>query len=212
MQAMMNFIVTNLNSLIGIVGIWFLAVLMPGPDIFLVVRTAVSMGKKAGFHAVFGILAGTIVWLVVGFFIIEILIQTHFFDGMKIAGGCYLLFSAYKLFSTLRQPSQMPRTQVDKRSFYTGILTNLSNPKAPFFVSIILSKLPPTAPLEVSLGLFFVMLLIPFLWFNFVVCVLSLPACFQIFWRYNKIIDAIAGVVFVIFGCDLILEGVRGLI
>ncbi len=208
----MEFVLANTQAFISILSIWILAVMMPGPDMFLVIRTAINKGKIAAIMAVFGIVTGTLVWLVVGFFFIAIIGGGVLFDILKVCGGIYLIWMSYQVLTSLKQKSI---GQDDKRSeqtaFYTGLLTNIANPKPPIFVSIILSKLPLDTPFLIDCFLLIVMLIIPLIWFYIVVRLFTIQIFLDKFMKCSKFVDILAGIVFGVFGMDLVYEGVRTL-
>lgn len=206
------------NAFWSVISIWFGAVIMPGADMFFVIRSAVCEGKKSAYFASFGIIVGTIVWLIVGFFFIQVLSKTSFFEIVQVLGGCYLLLMAWKIFDSLKKQdtnslkNDQGLQKTAQKSFIYGLLTNLSNPKPPIFVGIILSKLPQALPFENSLILLCLMTFIPLVWFIFVVRVFSIEKFFKIFMRYSKAIDCAVVGLFGLFGLSLIIDGVRSLL
>lgn len=212
----MDFFISN--AFWSVIFIWFGAVIMPGADMFFVIRSAISEGKKSAYFACFGIVAGTIVWLIVGFFFVQVLSKTSFFEIVQVIGGGYLLWMAWKIFlSAQSQKLDSLKSDQDlqnspKKNFFYGLLTNLSNPKPPIFVGIILSKLPQGLAFEYSLFLLCVMSLISLIWFIFVVRVFSIERFFRIFMRYSKAVDYGVVGMFGLFGLSLIFDGVRSLL
>lgn len=208
----MEFILSNMQAFIGVLSIWILAVMMPGPDMFFVIRTAVNQSRMAGIMAMLGIISGTIVWLMIGFFVVGILSESVLFDILRICGGTYLIWMAYKIFSSLKQDSTIekkaPKQQKPHHVFYAGFLTNIANPKPPIFVSIILARLPVNVPFFLEIALFLVMLAIPLVWFYIVVRLFSIRIFLDRFMKYSKLVDVLAALVFGIFGLDLVYEGV----
>ncbi len=183
---------------------------------FLVIQSAISRGKKYAYFASAGIIVGTIVWLIVGFFFIKALSKTSFFEIVQIAGGCYLLYMSWQIFKSLKRSNPHTSDQALLQSspwkgLMQGIFTNLSNPKPPIFVSIILSKIPQTLTFEISLLLLCIMVLIPSIWFPFVVRIFTIKRFFQAFMRYSKWIDLIVLSIFCLFGLSLILDGIQAL-
>lgn len=61
---MLDFFIANKKAFIDILSIWILAVMMPGPDMFLVISGSIKEGKRYGLACAYGIVVGTIVWLV----------------------------------------------------------------------------------------------------------------------------------------------------
>lgn len=212
---MLDFFITNKKAFIDILSIWILAVIMPGPDMFLVISSSIKEGKRYALACAYGIVAGTVVWLIVGFFLIGILSKTSFFDWVKLVGGTYLVYMTLKMLPSLFKPTPSPQDYKSqgsaKKGFLYGVLTNLSNPKPPIFVSVILSALPPHTPFGNNLMLFFAMLIIPTLWFSFVVQVFSIKRFFNLFLKYSKIIDILAIIIFGAVGIELLIQSIQEL-
>ena len=213
----MEFFAQYHREIFSVLTIWLMAVIMPGADLFFVVRSSIKQSRLEALAGVGGIIAGTFVWLVVGFFLINLLNKTALFDYIKLAGGGYLIYMAGRIFLSMRVDSarDFAQAKLQKNAFLNfvfGIFTNLANPKPPIFISIILSKLPAAQmPLMVDFALLFVMLLIPSLWFYLVVRFFSIERLLNLFLRYVKWVDLIAGVIFVLFGINLIVEGIQAI-
>ena len=213
----MEFLAQYHREIFSVLTIWLMAVIMPGADLFFVVRSSIKQSRLEALAGVGGIIAGTFVWLVVGFFLINLLNKTALFDYIRLAGGGYLIYMAVRIFLSMRVDSarDFAQAKLQKNAFLNfvfGIFTNLANPKPPIFISIILSKLPAAQmPLMVDLVLLLVMLLIPSLWFYLVVRFFSIERLLNLFLRYVKWVDLVAGVIFVLFGVNLIVEGIQAI-
>ena len=213
----MEFFAQYHREIFSVLTIWLMAVIMPGADLFFVVRSSIKQSRLEALAGVGGIIAGTFVWLVVGFFLINLLNKTALFDYIRLAGGGYLIYMAGRIFLSMRVDSarDFAQAKLQKNAFLNfvfGIFTNLANPKPPIFISIILSKLPAAQmPLMVDLVLLLVMLLIPSLWFYLVVRFFSIERLLNLFLRYVRWIDLIAGIIFVLFGINLIVEGIQAI-
>lgn len=213
----MEFLAQYHREIFSVLTIWLMAVIMPGADLFFVVRSSIKQSRLEALAGVGGIIAGTFVWLVVGFFLINLLNKTALFDYIRLAGGGYLIYMAGRIFLSMRVDSarDFAQAKLQKNAFLNfvfGIFTNLANPKPPIFISIILSKLPAAQmPLMVDFALLLAMLLIPSLWFYLVVRFFSIERLLNLFLRYVKWIDLIAGVIFALFGINLIVEGIQAI-
>ena len=86
-----------------------------------------------------GIVTGSIFWACVAAlgFVAALKTSILFFTAMKMAGGLYLLFLAFRAFrSTSRKPAAgvpeaTPVTISHSRQYLRGLLLHLTNPKAP---------------------------------------------------------------------------------
>lgn len=197
----------------SVISIWFWAVIMPGADMFLIMRSAISQGQKCAYFSAIGIIIGTLIWLIVGFFFVKVLSQTSFFEIVQILGGCYLIYMAWQIFLSFQKKHSLIQDTKEQiyqnhwKNLAQGILTNLSNPKPPIFVSIILSKLPQTLSLEASITLLVLMTLIPSIWFFCVIKVFTIQRFFKIFMHYSKWIDLVVMGIFGFFGISLVIDG-----
>lgn len=213
----MEFLAQYHREIFSVLTIWLMAVIMPGADLFFVVRSSIKQSRLEALAGVGGIIAGTFVWLVVGFFLINLLNKTALFDYIRLAGGGYLIYMAGRIFLSMRVDSarDFAQAKLQKNAFLNfvfGIFTNLANPKPPIFISIILSKLPAAQmPLMVDFALLLAMLLIPSLWFYLVVRFFSIERLLNLFLRYVKWVDLVAGIIFVLFGINLIVEGIQAI-
>ena len=213
----MEFLAQYHREIFSVLTIWLMAVIMPGADLFFVVRSSIKQSRLEALAGVGGIIAGTFVWLVVGFFLINLLNKTALFDYIRLAGGGYLIYMAVRIFLSMRVDSarDFAQAKLQKNAFLNfvfGIFTNLANPKPPIFISIILSKLPAAQmPLMVDFALLLAMLLIPSLWFYLVVRFFSIERLLNLFLQYVKWVDLVAGVIFALFGINLIIEGIQAI-
>ncbi|MDU7693532.1 MAG: LysE family transporter [Helicobacter sp.] len=200
------------TDIFGILLIWTLAVMSPGADTFMIINLIIKYGKKSAISGVLGIVAGTIIWLIVGFFFVSILKDTIFFTILQILGGGYLIFLGFNALKNLKKAQNIKeqmQIKASKKAFFLGLFTNLSNPKAPLFISIILSKLDPNSP-QIALALLFILMIcIAFLWFYFVVNFLSIKAIFDKFISHVKKFDLASGLIFLFFGISLVFDGVK---
>lgn len=211
---MIDFFITNKKAFFDVLSIWILAVMMPGPDMFLVIRSAIKKNKLYALSAGYGIVAGTLVWLIVGFFLIGILSKTSFFQWVQLCGGAYLLYMTYKIFISLFEKGVQNLDESENfapqesrtKAFWCGVMTNLSNPKAPVFISAVLTKLPQNMTVEINILWLFVMLAIPSIWFPLVARFFSIKKVFSLFLRYSKVLDGVAVCIFGIVGVELFYQ------
>lgn len=214
---LMEFFAQYHREIFSVLAIWLMAVIMPGPDMFFVVRSSIKQSRIEALAGVGGIILGTFVWLGIGFFLINMLDKTALFDYIRLAGGGYLIYMGLRIFLPIQTNSAQDFTQIKLQknaflNFLFGVFTNLANPKPPIFISIILSKLPAgQMSIMVDLALLLAMLLIPSLWFYLVVRFFSIEQLLKLFLQYVKWIDLVAGLIFVLFGTNLIVEGIQAI-
>lgn len=168
---------------IAVLGIYTLAVVSPGPNFLVIARQALSHSRAVGLRTAFGVASGSILWIGLGFFgLAALLVRAPFLLSMgKIAGALYLLYLAYRMLRA-PAPGWPPQTEAEGRkrtgelrnAYWTGLLTQLSNPKAALFIlALFTSVISPTTPSAIKLLLATAMAAISFTWYVLVGLVFS---------------------------------------
>lgn len=193
--------------LVTVCTIWGVAVVTPGPNFFLTAHTAVDDSRLSSFFVVLGITFGTLIWAVCGFMGINVLFKTVpvLFFTLKLLGGLYLIYLGLKLiFSKSSNGKSIKPAGSNLKSFKTGALTNLTNPKTAAFVTSLFATVMP-ADVSVGYGVVGIaaMCAISFLWYSSVAIVFSQNRFKSLYHRAEGAIRKTAGVIFVAFGARL---------
>lgn len=132
---------TLVSALLGFAPLAAVLTILPGPDLTLVLRSAIVHGPRAALTTALGICTGGLVWgfaAAVGIAALMTAVPVAF-TVLSYAGAAYL---AYLGFHLLRAP--VGETHVRKvagrgaAAFAQGLTTNLLNPKVGvFYVSVI---------------------------------------------------------------------------
>ncbi|MBV1706330.1 MAG: LysE family transporter [Hyphomicrobiales bacterium] len=110
----------------------------PGPSILAIMRTAMRHGRRAGFAWAAGTFSGSMVWAVTAGLGITALIATwaHALHAIKVVGGLYLLFLAWKSGRSAFAAKLAEATIADAPApalptlYARGLALHLTNPKA----------------------------------------------------------------------------------
>lgn len=147
-----------------IYGVFVLQNAAPGPNVLAVIGTSMSVGRLSGVAVSFGVASGTLTWSTASVLGLSAVIASYgqLLFYIKIAGGCYLLYLAYRAFCSawsatdLDAPS-VSRTNQTLMGFYRkGYLLNLTNPKAALgWIAIVSLGLEENSPAWVSLAIIF---------------------------------------------------------
>lgn len=121
--------------------------LVPGPDLFLVLRTSLVCGYKGSVLVSLGVGLGIVFWLFLAAFGLNALFVL--FPTLQILimsfGAMYLFYLSFLLAVSIKSHKnlelEISTKNINKKHlFWTGFLTNLSNPKAIlYFASIFLA-------------------------------------------------------------------------
>lgn len=199
----------------------FLALLSPGPDFILVVKSGVRNTKRNALGIAVGIAAANAVYIalcIVG--IGEILSRSIVvMKVLKLCGGLFLTYVAImalksrkKDYAFLVESEGDPRTGGDRgrgssfaREFLTGFLSGISNPKnLIFYLSLFSVVLTAGIDLRVKVGLGVWMTLLVFAWDASILLVLSKRAVRSVFSRIAFYVDKVAGTILGLIGVRLI--------
>jgi threonine/homoserine/homoserine lactone efflux protein len=123
---------------------------LPGPDMFLLLRAGAASGRRFALFTVVGLALARTTHIILTAFGLAALFKTvpWTFETVRACGSAYLLWIAFKI---IRAPTLAPDTSDDpddeRRRAGTylsavrqGLLTNLLNPKALLFCSVLLPQ------------------------------------------------------------------------
>ena len=112
-----------------------LIVIVPGPDMALVLRNGVAYGRRAAVATALGINAGLLVWALAAALGIAALLHASgtAFTILKLAGAAYLVWLGLRaLHDAWRGGADASASALQRRKtspFRQGLLSNLFNPK-----------------------------------------------------------------------------------
>ncbi len=192
--------------------IHLLAVASPGPDFAVVVREAVTHGRRAGTWTALGV--GCAIFLHVGYSLLGIgLIVSQsivLFNALKWLAAAYLLYIGFKALRA--QPAKPATDDLHKEAgertargaFTWGFVTNGLNPKATlFFLSLFTVVINPHTPLAIQAGYGVYLAAATAFWFCLVAMLFSQQRVRAGFARMGHWFDRTMGVVLVAIGVKL---------
>ncbi|MBV4494126.1 LysE family translocator [Pseudomonas sp. SWRI12] len=123
------------------------AYLLPGPDMILLLQTGARQGRGAALATAVGLGVARGCHVALAALGLSALFKTApwTFDVVRLAGAAYLLWIGFQCLRTTLLPNFEGATvEVGKRHYYEairrGLLTNLLNPKALLFCSVLLPQ------------------------------------------------------------------------
>ena len=145
----------SLSTLLLILTIHAVALVSPGPDFAIVTRLAIVSGRRAGLWAAAGVASaiGVYVLLCVLGMSLVLAALPGLSRVLSIVGALYL---AWLGVNCLRSRGTLPEAASAThggRAYFTGLLTNLLNPKAMLYFGSILSQAltPDLGALDIAL-------------------------------------------------------------
>lgn len=200
------------HTLLLIVSIHALALISPGPDFAVVTRYSIVSGRGAGLWAAAGVASAIGIYVLVSVLGMSLVLAA--LPGLSrilaVVGALYL---AWIGIQCLRSKGQMPDAQAqatNRKTFVTGFLTNLLNPKAMLYFGSVLSQAltPDLAARDVAL-LWVVLVAESFLWFALVALLFSSKAVLG--WLRTRLVwlDRVIGAVLIALAARVALLAVR---
>jgi threonine efflux protein len=199
-------------TLLLIVSIHALALISPGPDFAVVTRLSIVSGRRAGLWAAAGVAAAIGVYVLVS--VLGMALVLAALPGLSrilaIVGALYL---AWLGVQCLRSQGKLPDAQAAQpghKTFVTGFLTNLLNPKAMLYFGSVLSQAlkPGLGAADVAL-LWTVLVAESFLWFALVATLFSSRAVLG--WLRSRLVwlDRCVGAVLIVLAARVSLLALR---
>jgi threonine/homoserine/homoserine lactone efflux protein len=184
----------------------------PGVSFLLVARMAMSSSRRAALSVAVGMGFGAFIFAAIALAGLHTLLTLvpSLYTGLKVVGGCYLLWLALKMF---RRPSNRFNDSAGteevsvSKAFMTGVFTQISNPHtALVFASIFSAALSKNIQPVMYIILPTMAFVIDVLWYAVVACLLSTDGPRQAYIKYRKFIDKLSGGAMAFLGIRLLLK------
>nr|WP_218946120.1 MULTISPECIES: LysE family translocator [unclassified Acinetobacter] len=183
----------------------------PGPTSIYVAKNSIAISRKHGLFtalgtgfgaAIFGLLA------VLGLQAFLLAVPSAYL-ALKICGGLYLLWMAFKIIKHAKEPIEAGNSSSSQmslhRAFTTGLITQLSNPKIAIVLASIFTALLPK---EIPTYFYFVLPVLCFFidagWCSLVAVALSAEKPRKVYLKFKAGFDRAAGAVMTVLGLKLI--------
>ncbi|MFB7177754.1 LysE family translocator [Streptomyces sp. NPDC056257] len=200
-----------LTALLGATGVLALLTLVPGPDMAIVTKRAVTRGRGDGLRTVAGIAVGLLIWgaLTVAGLAALLAASAEVYLAVKLAGAAYLCWLGIR---SLWRPGGEPEAELPEGdrpgarrtggAWRTGLVANVLNPKIAVFYTGLLPALAPPGlrPAAGMALLVLVHVLLTLAWLGTYVYVLSRARRFFARPRVRRALDRATGVVLIGFG------------
>lgn len=183
----------------------------PGPTSIYVAKNSIAISRKHGLYTAFGTGTGAAIFgllAVLGLQALLLAVPSAYL-ALKICGGLYLLWLAFKIIKHAKEPieaDQSVSSQMSlRRAFTTGLITQLANPKIAIVLASIFTALLPK---EIPTYYYFVLPLLCFFidagWCSLVAVALSAEKPRRVYLKFKAVFDRAAGMVMTVLGLKLI--------
>lgn len=192
---------------------FLLAIASPGPNILAVIGTSMSVSRSSGMALAMGVATGSFTWAILTVFGLSAILTTYASAllAIKIFGGLYLLWLAYKSFQSAASRHDIEAKELagGLRTpfgyFKRGYIIQMTNPKAALaWVAIISLGLQTGAPLWVGtsivIGTFVMSIAIHLIY----AVAFSTPAMVRLYGKSRRAIQGVLGTFFAFAGLRLL--------
>ena len=194
-------------------GVLALGVFSPGPATLSIIATALEKGKTPAVFFASGVVSGSVFWGVLAAAGMATIISQFaiLLVLLKIAGGLYLLYLAYKSFSIALSPTKnlqrnrVPEETTLRRFYLSGLFIHLTNPKAIFtWLAAISLGINQSSPPWVAIAIVIGGTVISICGNLFYALAFSTRSAEKIYRRISRFVHGALGVVFAFAGLKLL--------
>jgi threonine/homoserine/homoserine lactone efflux protein len=188
-----------------------LGAMSPGPTSIYVAKNSIAISRQHGLFTALGTGMGAAIFGLLAVLGLQafLLAVPSAYLALKICGGLYLLYLAFKIIKHAKEPiddGQNTSSQMSlRRAFTTGLITQLSNPKIAIILASIFTALLPK---EIPTYFYFVLPILCFFidagWCSLVAVALSAEKPRRVYLRFKAVFDRAAGAVMTALGLKLI--------
>jgi threonine/homoserine/homoserine lactone efflux protein len=201
------------RDLVAFAGVAAIIVVVPGPDMALVLRNGVVHGRRAALETAVGINAGLLVWALAAALGVAALLHASAtaFAILKIAGAAYLMWlglralhAAWRGSAAVVQYAGRP----EGSPFRQGLLSNVLNPKiALVFTTLIPQFVEPGKPAALrTVALAAIFIAMGFVWLTSYALLVARIGTLLRRQGVRRSVDALVGIALTVLGIRLALE------
>jgi len=195
-----------LDQILVIVSVTSLVMVIPGPDMVLVLRNTLVSGRGAGLQTSMGILSGNLVHITYCVLGIGLLISQSImaFSALKFAAAMYLIYlgiASFRAGATTLDTKEGEGRLGNTSWFVQGFINNLLNPKGTlFYLGVFTTVITPETSTSATLLLIVSMMLVSASFWLFFVYTLDRPTIRRFAERSQRTVNRICGVLLLLLG------------
>ncbi|MFT4717082.1 MAG: amino acid exporter [Paracoccaceae bacterium] len=192
---------------------FLLAIASPGPNILAVIGTSMGVDRQSGISLALGVAIGSFTWAILTVFGLSALLASYASALLfiKIFGGAYLLWLAYKSFKSAASTHDIKATTLagGRRTplgyFRRGYIIQMTNPKAALsWIAIISLGLKEGAPLWVGAAIVVGTFILSVSIHTLYAVAFSTPTMVRLYANSRRVIQGVLGTFFAFAGLRLL--------
>ncbi|MFT3971493.1 MAG: LysE family translocator [Micropruina sp.] len=198
-----------MEQFVGVAIAHFLALLIPGVDFFLIVRTAITGGWRNATGACVGIATANAVFIAAAFSGVSLISQPIVMAVVQAAGGGFLIFIGIAFLRSKTKISVDHEPSAKKttwwRNFTLGLASGLLNPKNALFYLSLAAAVHDAPPLTLTFYVLW-MVAVLLIWDLLVAVMFGSQRALARLRRIVPWLSKIAGGFLILFGAGMILR------
>jgi len=139
----------TLETYLGFLAISFVVIIVPAPNVTLILATSALQGMRSGFMALLRTTIAQAIQLTLVAFGLVWLVRSYSaaFELIRYIGAAYLVYLGIKAWRSASEP--LPDAPSDQKTVRKGFLVGLANPKSlTFFAAFFPQFINPSMPAE----------------------------------------------------------------
>lgn len=195
---------SHLTSLLIVFGTFGLAILSPGPNMIVVIDTAMRHGRKAATKVAFGVGSGSFIWGALALAGVTSLIATNagVLGTVRAAGAIYLFWLAIRALkavfgSTAGAARDGAMSRSSSNHLARGLLIQMTNPKAAVtWIAVLSIAVGPQTPYWIGLTIVIGVGVMSFAAYFFYAVAFSTPATVIGYQRFVRPVNLVLALFF----------------
>lgn len=199
----------TIQNMIAFNVVLWTSILIPGPAFLAAIQTSLTGGRRAGIAIGCGLGLVASGWTMAALLGLDVVFTVFpwAYSAAKLTGAGYLLYIAYRMWRSAREPVAAGREIHTRRAFTRGLLVNLLNPKSVLFAAAVLIVVFPA---DLSMTENFVVyanhLAAELVFYTTLAFAMSSRAVSARYLRAKVVLDRVAAAVLGVFGLRLFIS------
>ncbi len=197
---------------------FLLSIMSPGPNVMAIMGTSMGVGRPQGLALSFGVASGSFCWAVLTATGLSTILASYAvaLTAIKIAGGLYLLWLAFRAFRSAASAHEISTTTLTNAPmtsfgfFRRGLTIQLTNPKAALaWIAIISLGLQVEAPAWVAIVIVIGTTVLSIFIHALYALAFSSSPMVQLYGKARRLIQGALGAFFAFAGIRLLATNLR---
>ena len=204
---------TYLPGILLAYSVFLVSIMSPGPNILAIMGTSMGVGRSSGLALAMGVATGSMIWATLTALGLTAIIASYaiLLTAIKIVGGLFLLWLAYKAFKSAASAHDIDATASNDEGrglmgyFLKGLTVQMTNPKAALaWITIVSLGMQAGAPSWVAVVIVVGTTVLSLICHMLYALVFSTPPMVRVYAKGRRWVQGTLGVLFAFAGLKLL--------